>query len=35
MCKNFIMVDQAEISSQFEQTELKFSFHVNELKIIM
>ena len=35
ICKNFITVNRAEISPRFEQTELKFSFHVNELKIIM
>ena len=33
--KDFITVNWAEISPRFEQTELKFSFHVNELKIIM
>ena len=33
--KNFITVNRAEISVWFEQTELKFSLHVNELKIIM
>ena len=29
------MVNRAEILPRFEQTELKFSFYVNELKIIM
>ena len=33
--KNFITVNRAEISIQFEQTELKFSLHVNKLKIII
>ena len=33
--KNFIMLIGAEISARFEQTELKFSLHINELKIIM
>ena len=33
--KNFITVNPAEISPQFEQTELKFSLHTNEFKIIM
>ena len=33
--KNFITVNRAEISAQFEQIELKFSLHVNELKRIM
>ena len=33
--KNFITVNRAEISTQFEQTELKFSLHVNKLKIII
>ena len=33
--KNFITVNRTEISPRFEQTELKFSFHVNKLKIIM
>ena len=28
------MVNQLEISSRFEQTKLKFSLHVNELKKI-
>ena len=35
ICKNFIKVNRAEISPRFEQTELKFSFHVNVLKIIL
>ena len=29
------MVNRSEISPWFEQTELKFSFYVSELKIIM
>ena len=33
--KSFITVNRAEISTQFEQTELKFSLHVNKLKIII
>ena len=33
--KNFIKVNRAEISAQFEQTELKFLLHINELKIII
>ena len=33
--KNFITINQTEISAWFEQTELKFSLHVNELKIII
>ena len=33
--KNFITVNQAEITARFVQTELKFSLHVNELKIMM
>ena len=35
ICKNLITVNRAEITSRFEQTELRFSFHVNELKLIM
>ena len=35
ICENFITVNWAKISSRFEQAELKLSFHVNELKIIM
>ena len=33
--KDFITVNRAEISARFEQTELKFSLHIKELKIIM
>ena len=33
--KNFITINQTEISAWFEQTELKFSLHVNELKILL
>ena len=33
--KNFIKVNRAEISARFEQTELKFLLHTNELKIII
>ena len=33
-CKNVIMTNQAGLSSQFGQTELKFS-HVNEFKVVM
>ena len=33
--KNFITTNQTEISAWFEQTELKFSLHVNELKILL
>ena len=35
MGKNFITINQTEISAWFEQTELKFSLHVNELKILL
>ena len=35
MQKYFITLNQVEISPLFEQTELKFSFYVNELKRIM
>ena len=35
ICKNFNIINWAEISPRFEQTELKFSFHVNELKILI
>ena len=31
----FIKVNRAEFFARFEQTELKFSLHVNEFKIIM
>ena len=31
----FIKVNRAEFLARFEQTELKFSLHVNEFKIIM
>ena len=33
--KNFITVNRAEITARFVKTELKFSLHVNELKIMM
>ena len=33
--KNFTTVNRAEISARVEQTELKFSLHENNLKIIM
>ena len=33
--KDFITVNRAEISARLEQTELKFSSHIKELKIIM
>ena len=35
ICKNFITVNGAEISTRFEKTERKFSSHVNELKTII
>ena len=35
LCTNFITVKRGEISRQFEQIELKLSFPVIKLKIIM